>query len=148
MIATYRLASEDLEASLLLVLNGLVQHNVAWLLAARARKLEPPCCTGCAEPPWCATPVRYVPHHGAPQGEAREYWDGPTMFHRGEGTCADIVAYDCACLLLEGRDARIVLEAAGPVGEWHAVLIVDGERRDPASKIAKQHNVGRCGCEE
>jgi len=75
------------------------------------------------------------------------------MFASGEGTCADIVAYDAAALRSKGHDVVIMLERL-PSSDgsriYHAVLVVDGERQDPSEKIAAatvaQHNVGRCGC--
>lgn len=149
IVAKLRLAPcGDLSGALLGVLYNVAAHNLRWIKAAQQRGLVPPCCSSCADPPWCERPVRYVEHHGAPKGAEREYRDGPTMFATGYGTCADIVAYDYACAVAAGKSARIDLEEQGN-GNYHAVLYVDDVRTDPAGKIAAEqsHNVGRaCGC--
>lgn len=150
--ANLRLApSGDLADVLLAVIEGVAEVNVLWIRRCIARGLVPPCCTGCAEPPWVESPVRHVNHHGKPSDTAREYRDGPTMFHLGEGTCADVVAYDAAAHVVEGHDVRIALETLDGENEYHAVVYVDGERKDPSAAMQAAatndtHNVGRCGC--
>lgn len=129
--------------ALRLVVEALASINLAWIEAQRADGLEPPCCTHCAEPPWCAHPVRYVPHHGAPLGDARDYYDGPTMFHLRSGTCADIVAYDVAAARAKGKQAHVAIEGNGP--HYHAVAYVDGQRKDPTADVARRTNA-LCSC--
>ena len=116
------------------IADALVHVNLAWIMRLRDRKLDTPCCTSCAEPPWVARPVVYVPHHGAPTAPDRDYLDGPTMFARGRGTCIDIACYDAAAAIAKGKSAKVVLEG-GP-SEFHAVLYVDGVRTDPSAEIA------------
>lgn len=130
------------------IIEGMVLVNLAWLQAQEAAGLHPPCCTHCAEPPWCAKPVRYVAHHGAPLGTSRHYYDGPTMMFRGVGTCADIVAYDVAAARHKGdATAAVVVEGAGP--HYHAVAIIKGQRVDPSAVIARRqlaNTITPCPC--
>lgn len=156
MLAQLRLAptGDSLDAVLDQILDALVHVNLTWIHAVKARGLTPPCCTACAAPPWVTRPVRYVPHHGRPVDSRRWYLDGPTMFARGVGTCADIAAYDAAAAIADGKSARVLLRG-GPV-TFHAVIEVDGEITDPSVEIANRDTSGEalaalagvlpCGC--
>lgn len=110
--------------------------NVAWLRSAVARGLQPPTRALQCEPPWCEHGVVYVRYHGAMhRGRERDYFDGPMMFHFGEGTCIEIAAYDAAAsTVLEGRPARPLATGARP--DFHcAVRYANGETFDSTGGV-------------
>lgn len=130
------------EPALLAVILALANVNAAWILAARERGLNPPCCVACCEPPWCARPIVYVERHD--RQPTQTYIDGPTMFALGAGTCADIVAYNLGAMIADGKQASVVLERRGP-SEWHAAIrLEDGTIKDPAAELAARTE--GCGC--
>jgi hypothetical protein len=113
---------KNLIPTLLDILEFLCLNNEAWVRGHQAMGHDTPCCTHCAAPPWTGLGgVAYVEHHGAPQGTCREYWGAEKMFTWGQGTCADIVAYDVAALRVKGVNANPVIIPQGG-GNYHAVL--------------------------
>lgn len=124
---------------------GLLQQvNMQWIHDNMNRGTKPPCCPACAEPPWTKPGgVRYTEWHGiSARGNTRSYLDGPTMFHLGWGTCADLAAYAAAaqCIIFQ-KDARTRVYATGVPGGFHAVCDVYDNRGalvktvDPSAEI-------------
>lgn len=113
----------------------LYQVNLAWIRDAMRRGLRPPLRALSCEPPWCATPPRYVPHHGSePIGIARRYYDAPMLFHRGEGTCIELASYDAAAsTLLELKPARPKVEGERPYFHCY-VLRSDGQTLESTAR--------------
>lgn len=114
------------------IADALFNVNVRWIRDAIDRGLEPPRRVISCRPPWCQVqPVKYVRFHGSqPLGRSREYYDGPMMFHVGEGTCIEIAAYDAAAdAVISGRSARPLVVGEAP--SYHVVVqYADGTTAD------------------
>ncbi len=153
MRACFDLSASDsgLIATLTDVVEFLCVNNVAWIREHQAMGEDPPCCVHCAEPPWTAPGgVAYVEHHGAPQGTCREYWGADKMFTWGQGTCADIVAYDVAALRVKGVNANPIIIPQGG-GNFHAVLWREDKGQEDPTQEWKAGPVRpmpgtQCGC--
>lgn len=114
----------------------LYLRNLAWIRSTVARGLVPPLRAQQCEPPWCAGAVGYVRFHGTePLARDRDYFDGPMMFHRGEGTCLEIASYDAAAsTVLESRPARPEVVGTGP--SFHCIVrLADGSTFDTTEGV-------------
>lgn len=114
----------------------LYDLNRVWITDAVRGGLTPPRRVADCEPPWCPQPIIYRRHHGSsPAGDDRDYFDGPTMFHRGEATCIDIAAYDAAAMtVLEGVDAR-PLVVGDELTKLHCIVLLPRSRTDPTTGL-------------
>ena len=114
----------------------LYQLNLLWIRDTMRRGLRPPLRALSCEPPWCATPPRYVSHHGPqPIGRERDYFDGPQVFHIGEGTCIELASYDAAAAtLLELTPSRPIVECVRQRFHCYVRRDKDGATLDSTSK--------------
>lgn len=116
-------------------LEALVLSNLAYY----RRYPGGPCCAGCGG-------VKYRVPRRCEHFSSSQHFDGiERMIVRGYGACGSVAAMRAARLRFEGKDARVVLELQGDRLQFHAVVMVDGERIDPTAKLAK---LGDCGCHE
>lgn len=127
-------ASDDRATFLWAVVHALAYLNEAWLIEQIRAGKRPPARLLLAEPPWCATPPRYVPHHGArARARERDYYDGPTAMHRGEATCIEIAAYDVAAI----SALQHLPAAPHVVGRWpdlHFMVQANGRIIDTSTR--------------
>jgi hypothetical protein len=114
-------------------LEALVVSNVSYY----RRYPNGPCCAGCAH-------VRYRPPRRVEHGFSSQHFDSiEVMAVKGVAACGSVAAMRAARLRYEGRDAKVVLERVGDRNQFHAVVLVDGERIDPTANLQR---VGDCGC--
>lgn len=105
-----------------------------------------PCCPACAG-------VRYDrPKPGEENTPVDEYDSVESMVVRRLGRCGSIAAMVAARMReLEGRDAVARAElVCKRKNIWHAVVEVDGERKDPTAELIAETEgsdaPGACGC--
>jgi hypothetical protein len=111
------------------IADALFALNLQWIGDARRGGLDPPPRVSDCAPPWCSRPIIYRPYHGdRPAARERDYFDGPTLFHRAEATCIDVAAYDAAAIsILEDRFAMPFVEG-DELAKLHCVVLLPRER--------------------
>lgn len=128
--------SSSLREALQILAMALFDLNRLWLRDARARGLDPPPRASECRPPWCSERLSYIPWRGEHELDVdRDYFDGPMMFHQGEGTCLEIAAYDAAAMVeIDGMQARP--EIVGEPPRMHCVVLLSsGATIDPTAGL-------------
>ncbi len=125
----------SIRATLQSIAELLFTINRRWIREHVTAGRTPPRSVAECEPPWCPRPIVYRAHHGPrAAGNERDYFDGPSFFHRGEATCIDVAAYDAAALAeLDGVPVVVLVEGAVLV-QLHCVLLVK-RRGEPPQRI-------------
>lgn len=136
---------DSMRAVLQVIADALFAINRRWIADAKRRGKAPPRSVATCRAPWCSQPIRYVPHHGKrPAARERDYYDGPSFFHRGRATCIDVASYDAAALVeLDGVDAhpRVVGER---LASLHCVVeLDDGRTLDPTAGLRAGETISR-----
>lgn len=126
-----------MRAALQVIADTLFALNRIWIRDALRAGLDPPRRVSDCAPPWCARPIIYRPFHGrVPAADDRDYFDGPTIFHRGVATCIDVAPYDAAALVeIAGADARPIVLGDELRALHCLVLLAPNRTLDPTAGL-------------
>lgn len=139
---TFHLGSgtpEETRQQLELFLNALGHANAIYYRTFP----KGPCC------PKCAGLMYRAPCNPDQPGEV--FLGVEPLYVEGAGACGSLAAMVMGHELAHGRDARVVVELTSsptsPHRDYHATVLVDGERRDPAQSLIDADRVdAACNC--